>query len=394
MVTTMNYLVAMDSFKGSMTSFQAGQAVENGILRAYAKCEKVQGSETKPIKNELTKPNVTVVPIADGGEGTVEALTFGRNARKLQVSVTGPIGIPVLADYIIVDGDTAIIEMASAAGLPLVPEELRNPLHTTTHGVGELINHAINEGCRRFVIGIGGSATNDCGIGMLQALGFDILDNDLKNVKNGAIGLRDAKIIQDKNINPILKACEFTIACDVDNPLVGEKGCSVIFAPQKGATLEMVKDMDRWMNIFADIVESYVNQTSEYPSRFTPGVGAAGGMGYAFLMFLGGKLMSGAEIVMKWTGLEDKIIGSNYVIIGEGKLDKQSSMGKIPVQIASLASKHGKKVIAFAGIVEDAPEGVEAHQIERGNMSLKEAMITENAIKNLEDAAYNVFLSS
>ncbi len=390
----MKFVVAMDSFKGSMTSLQAGQAVKNGILRAYAKCENVQNNETDSIQNELTKPNVTVVPIADGGEGTVEALTFGRNVRKLQVSVTGPLGTPVLADYIIVDGDTAIIEMASAAGLPLVPEELRNPMHTTTYGVGELINHAICEGCMRFIIGIGGSATNDCGIGMLQALGFDILDNDLKNVKNGTIGLREARIIQDKHINPILKSCEFIIACDVDNPLVGEKGCSVVFAPQKGATPKMVKDMDAWMNSFADIVESYVNYNFQAPSRFTPGAGAAGGMGYAFLMFLGGKLMSGAEIVMKWTGLEEKIIDSNFVIIGEGKLDKQSSMGKIPIQIASLASKHGKKIIAFAGIVEDVPEGVEAHQIERGNMSLSEAMITENAVSNLENTVYNVFLSS
>lgn len=420
----MKILIAMDSFKGSMTSLQAGNAVGNGILKACSS----------------QAPDIKVIPVADGGEGTVEALTYGRQVEKHAVTVTGPLGDPVQAEYIMVASEverkqdnvsqtvrlsqqanesqqeaavnakTAIIEMAQAAGLPLVPEDRRNPLYTTTYGVGELINHAIAEGCRRFIVGIGGSATNDCGIGMLQALGYDfagvdilgeISDNNaLINVKNGAIALQDIAQIIDHNINTLLNDCEFIIACDVDNPLVGDKGCSRIFAPQKGATPEMMENMDRWMNDFADVVENYVNQKTrenhlqnqvltKNTNRYTPGAGAAGGMGYAFLMFLGGKLMSGAQIVMEQNHIKQEIIASDFVITGEGKLDSQSSMGKLPTQIARLAKEHGKRTIAIAGqVAEDFTDSDELYykviQIERGDMNIEDAMKTENAIWNLE----------
>lgn len=395
-----------------MTSLQAGNAVKNGILKACSS----------------QVPDIKVIPVADGGEGTVEALTYGRQVEKHTVSVTGPLGEPVNAEYIVVAIDpqeqqanesqqeaafnakTAIIEMAQAAGLPLVPEDRRNPLYTTTYGVGELINHAIAEGCRRFIVGIGGSATNDCGIGMLQALGYEFAgadnlgeisdDNALKNVKNGAIALQNIAQILDHNTNPLLKECEFIIACDVDNPLVGDKGCSKIFASQKGATPDMVEDMDRWMNDFAEVVENYVNQTAQENhlqnqvltkniNRYTPGTGAAGGLGFAFLMFLGGKLMSGAQIVMEHNHIKQEIIASDFVITGEGKLDSQSSMGKLPTQIARLAKEHGKRTIAIAGQVAadfiDSDElYYKAIQIDRGDMDIEEAIKTENAIRNLE----------
>ncbi len=411
----MKVTIAMDSFKGSMTSLEAGTAVKNGILN----------SQDGTI--DFLQP--TIIPVADGGEGTLEALTFGKSVTRHTLTVTGPLGEPVQASYIMVGEDSAIIEMAEAAGLTLVPEHLRNPLYTTTYGVGELISHAIKQGCIHFIVGIGGSATNDGGIGMLQALGYNILNNDLKNVPFGAMGLSEvAKISPDipcDDTNPtsphdlphLLAKCDFTIACDVDNPLVGERGCSRIFAPQKGATPDMIEDMDRWMNHYADIVEkmcrerddsivsttttngnsnSFIPRTTiTAPNRLTPGTGAAGGLGYAFLMFLGAKLMSGADIVIRETNLEEHIKSSDLVIVGEGKMDAQSLMGKIPFTIAKLAKKYNKKVIAYAGVVEDR-EVLEATNvfdgiftIDRGTMTLDEAMQTSNAMSNLERTVEN-----
>lgn len=391
----MKITVAMDSFKGSMTSLEAGNAVKNGILKYWDLGK--------------SKPDIIAIPVADGGEGTLEALTYGRQVTRHTLTVTGPLGEPVSASYVIADGDTAIIEMAEAAGLTLVPKEKRNPLHTTTYGVGELIMDALNRGCSHFIVGIGGSATNDCGMGMLQALGFDILDNASKNVSYGANGLKDARFVSAKNLPKKLLDCDFMVACDVDNPLVGEKGCSRIFAPQKGATPDMVEQMDGWMNSFADVVEAFYDEstsssgklmdeenTLERYDRFTPGAGAAGGLGYAFLMFLGAKLLPGAQIVIRQTGLEEHIKASDVVIVGEGRLDAQSTMGKIPFAIASLAKKYGKKVIAIAGLVEDESvvktSGVfdEVYTIDRGDMSLDDAMKTENAISNLSKTVESI----
>lgn len=391
----MKVTIAMDSFKGSMTSLEAGTAVKNGILNSQ--------------DGTIDFPQPTIIPVADGGEGTLEALTFGKSVTRHTLTVTGPLGEPVQASYIMVGEDSAIIEMAEAAGLTLVPEHLHNPLYTTTYGVGELINHAIKQGCIHFIVGIGGSATNDGGIGMLQALGYNILNNGLKNVPFGAMELSEvAKISPDipcDDTNPTsphdlphqLAKCDFTIACDVDNPLVGERGCSRIFAPQKGATPEMVEDMDIWMNHYADVVEEMCREgddsiasTTTTPNRFTPGAGAAGGLGYAFLMFLGAKLMSGADIVIGKTNLEEHVKSSYLVIVGEGKMDAQSLMGKIPFTIAKLAKKYNKRVIAYAGVVEDR-EALEAANvfdsifaIDKGTMPIGEAMKTSNAINNLE----------
>ena len=366
----MNIIIGMDSFKGSMTSYEAGLAVKTGIEQL-----------------NMPEHNVTVIPVADGGEGTIEALTYGKKVKTISLRVKGPLGKDILSKYVIVNDETAIIEIAEAAGLTLVNEELRNPLNTTTYGVGEMILHAMNEGCKKFIIGLGGSATNDCGIGMLNALGFDFTYKESKNVKYGAKSLKNISNFSNLSVPGKLYQCDFWVICDVDNPLVGENGCSRIFAPQKGASSAMVDDMDSWMNEFANLVEEKTLNLRY--DRFTPGTGAAGGLGYAFLMFLNAKLLSGAKVVIHETGLENYIKASDLVIVGEGKMDRQSIMGKIPYAIATLAKKYDKRVIAFAGIVEDEAIVYETgvfdriYSVERNGMSVDESMKNENAMKNL-----------
>lgn len=363
---TMSILVALDSFKGSMSSLEAAQAVKNGIIKAYG-----------------SKEEVTIIPVADGGEGTLEALTYGKRVAQHKVEVTGPLGDAVEATYMVVDGHIAIMEMAQAAGLTLVPLEKRNPLYTTTYGVGEMIAHGLSVGCDKFLLGIGGSATNDCGVGMLQALGFQMLDNGLKNVKFGAKGLKEiVEINKDKVISKVFDS-EFIIACDVDNPLLGDRGCSNIFAPQKGATPEMVAAMEEGIKHFVKVV-------GDDDLHCTPGAGAAGGLGYAFLQFLDGKLMSGADMVIKETCLEKYIKTTDIIIVGEGKMDAQTTMGKIPFAIAKLAKKYNKKVVAVAGLVEDKDILMNAGafdyiiSVDNRGMTLEDAMKKENAMHNLE----------
>lgn len=236
----MKVVTAIDSFKGSMTSMEAGFAAAEGIHRVDADAE------------------VQVRPLADGGEGTVEALVEGMNGKTEHVKVTGPLGEPVICEYGIIESTkTAVIEMAGAAGITQVPDEKRNPLYTTTYGVGEVIKDAIEKGCRRFIVGIGGSATNDGGVGMLQALGYAFLDKDGKQVLPGARGLKDITEITAAYVIPELAECKFRVACDVTNPLCGELGCSAIYGPQKGATPEMIQDMDQWLGAYAELAKKY-----------------------------------------------------------------------------------------------------------------------------------------
>jgi len=372
----MKVTVAIDSFKGSLSAFQAGEAVKEGIIRAF--------------------PNaiVNIRPIADGGEGTVEAIVSANNGEYRKVTVKDPLGRPVLAEYgFIPDMKTAVIEMSSAAGLPLLSDEERNPLNATTYGVGEMIADAIDNGCRKFIIGIGGSATNDGGVGMLQALGFEFLDSDGNDVLPGAKGLKDILRIVTDNANPKLSECEFLVACDVKNPLCGSNGCSAVFSPQKGATPEMVEDMDVWLNEYAHLTKEVLPLSD----KDAPGTGAAGGMGFAFLSYLGATLQSGIELVIQKTELEKYITDSDIVVTGEGRLDSQSYMGKTPIGIAKLAKKHTKPVIAFTGAVtEDAnicnEHGIDAFfPILRKPCTLAEAMDINNARKNLSDTAEQVF---
>ena len=372
----MRVVVAIDSFKGSMSSLEAGEAISNGIKKAHKDAE------------------VEIRPLADGGEGTVEALSIGMGGKLINVDVTGPVGRKVNAVYGIVDSSkTAIIEMSQAAGITLVSGDEKNPLYTTTFGVGELIKDAINKGCRHFVVGIGGSATNDCGIGMLQALGYEFLDKDGKQVGFGASGVRDIVSIRDENVIKELSECYFRVACDVNNPLCGDLGCSAIYGPQKGATKEMVADMDGWLKSYSKIVkEKYPDADCEYP-----GTGAAGGLGYAFFNFTNSKLESGIKIVLDETKLEEYVKDADIVVTGEGRLDHQTVMGKAPVGVANIAKKYNKKVIAFTGsVTEDAgvcnEHGIDAFfPILRRIVTLEEAMQTDTAKKNLTDTAEQVF---
>ena len=372
----MKVVTAIDSFKGSMTSMEAGFAAAEGIHRVDADAE------------------VQVRPLADGGEGTVEALVAGMNGKTEHVKVTGPLGEPVICEYGIIESTkTAVIEMAGAAGITQVPDEKRNPLYTTTYGVGEVIKDAIEKGCRRFIVGIGGSATNDGGVGMLQALGFGFLDKNGNQIRFGAKGLEDLESITTDHVLPELKECTFRIACDVSNPLCGEQGCSAIYGPQKGATSTMILQMDKWLAYYAALArEQFPHADAKYP-----GAGAAGGIGFAFLTFCNATLESGIKIILEETHLEKYIRDADVVITGEGRLDGQTVMGKAPIGVARIAKKYEKPVLAFSGcVVKEAvacnAEGIDAFfPILRNVVSLDEAMHTDNAMTNMADTAEQVF---
>ena len=376
----MKVVVAIDSFKGSLSSMEAGQAIAEGVKCVYQNAE------------------VVVRPLADGGEGTVETLVEGMGGIFVTKKVTGPLGEKVEAIYGIIESKddlskTAIIEMSATAGITLVPEESRNPMNTTTFGVGELILDAIERGCRHFIVGIGGSATNDGGVGMLQALGYDFLTREGKAISYGGNGLRELVSIEESNVHPNLKECTFKVACDVTNPLCGENGSSAIFGPQKGATPEMVHELDQLLLHYAELSKGIHSNAD----RFYPGTGAAGGMGFAFLTYTNATLDSGIQIVLTETKLEELIATADFVVTGEGRLDGQTALGKAPIGVASLAKKHQKKVLAFAGAVtKDAKEcnqhGIDAFfPILRGVVTLKEAMKKEVAHQNMVDTVEQVF---
>lgn len=372
----MKVVVAIDSLKGSLSSLEAGEAIKSGVLKAMPEAE------------------VCVRPLADGGEGTVEALALGMGGELKTVEVTGPLGEKVNCLYgILEESKTAIVEMSGAAGITLVSDELRNPLHTTTYGVGEVIKDAIANGCRHFIVGIGGSATNDGGIGMLQALGFGMLDKDGNQVPFGAKGIKEIVTITDDQVIPELKECSFRIACDVTNPLCGERGCSAVYGPQKGATPEMVKEMDAWLADYAKLVSAkYEKADAEYP-----GTGAAGGMGFAFLAYTNAVLESGIKIILEETKLEDYVKDADIIITGEGRLDGQTAFGKAPIGVAKIAKKFDKTVLAFAGsVTKDAvvcnEHGIDAFfPILRRIQTLQEAMTPEIARDNMVTTVEQVF---
>lgn len=369
-------VVAIDSFKGSLTTFETGKAVKEAAEKVYPDVETV------------------ISPIADGGEGTVEAIISANNGEIIETNVCNPLGKVISANYgYIPKTKTAIIEMSAAAGITLIKDNERNPMNTTTYGVGEMILDAISKGCRRFIIGIGGSSTNDGGVGMLQALGFEFLDKSGNQVLFGAKGLKDIAIIKTENAAVELKECSFCVACDVKNVLCGNDGCSAIYGPQKGATPEMIKDMDLWLGNYARITKEVI-PTSD--ANF-PGTGAAGGMGFALLSYLGATLMSGIELVINETALERHIKNADLVITGEGRLDGQSYMGKAPIGVAKLAKKYNKPVIAFSGSATDDAVACNEYGIDaffpilRKPCTLEEAMNVDTAYKNIADTAEQVF---
>lgn len=372
----MKIVISIDSLKGSLTSIEAANAIKKGILSVD------------------NKSDVVIMPLADGGEGTVEALVQGMNGEEKVISVTGPINEKVNATYgILKETNTAIIEMAQASGLPLVPAELRNPLNTTTYGVGEIIKEAIEKGCRNFIVGIGGSATNDCGVGMLQALGFEFYDENDNLVGLGGKVLNQIKIIKTDNKLKELDECNFKIACDVNNPLYGENGAAYIYGPQKGATEEIVKELDKGLKNFAEVVKDDLGKDIAHIG----GAGAAGGLGFGFLGFLNSKLESGIKIILDEIKLEEVVKDADIVITGEGRLDNQTAMGKAPIGVAKLAKKHGAKVIAIAGCttpdaVKCNEEGIDAYfSIVNKAMTIDEAMKKENATQNMIETTIQIF---
>ncbi len=371
----MNIVIAIDSFKGSLSTLQAGNAAASGIRRIYPDAE------------------IQVFPIADGGEGTVNALVSGLHGTYCTAKVADPLGREISARYGILPNNTAVIEMAAASGLPLLSPAKRNPLHTTTYGFGQLIRDAIGQGCRNFILGIGGSATNDGGVGCLQALGFEFKDLNGKQVSFGAKGLSDIVRISDENAIHELKNCTFHVACDVKNPLCGEHGCSAVFAPQKRADAEMIARMDKDLRHFAELTR-HIHPDAD-PDH--AGAGAAGGLGFGLMSYLEAKLESGIDLIIRETGLEDSIRSADLVITGEGCLDAQTAMGKAPIGIAKIAKKYGKPVIGFSGVVKDGAADCNAVGIDaffpilRSVGTPEDAMDTERAAKNLSDTAEQVF---
>jgi len=420
-VRVMKVVIAIDSFKGSLSSVEAGNAAAMGVRRAFpdAVCD--------------------VRPLADGGEGTVDALVAGLGGEMKTVTVTGPAGKPTVAKYGLLSGGTAVMEMAQAAGITLVSSAEKNPLFTTTCGVGEMIVDAVKNGAKKFVIGIGGSATNDGGAGMLQALGFRLLDaagNDLP--RGGAALAKLEKIEPPLSTSTFNLNLPFRIACDVTNPLCGPNGASAVFGPQKGATPEMVKELDSALAHFAAAAEELKksgegeqrNSQTCAPSALTsgqataspllasanktkfttvnlnlqpqplslfPGAGAAGGLGFAFKAFLNAELVPGVDLILSETGLEDAVRDADVVVTGEGRLDGQTVMGKAPIGVARLAKKYGKRVLAFSGCVGDGVEAVNAAGIDaffpilRKIVTLDEALDVKTASENLSATVEQAF---
>lgn len=373
----MKVLVAIDSFKGSLSSLEAGLAIKEGLSGL---CD------------------VVVKPVADGGEGSVEALADALGGKFVDIITLNPLGEKILARYALA-GKLAVMEMASASGLTLLTKEQRNPLKTSTFGFGLMIKDAISRGARKFIIGIGGSATNDAGTGMLSALGYEFLDENGKILAGTGENLINIRDIQTKNRLKELSECEFLIACDVDNPLFGENGAAYVYGPQKGADKKMVKELDGGLRNFANMIARYFGCDESK----LKGAGAAGGLGFGFVSFLKAKLEPGVQIIAKEIGLEALIKEADLIITGEGKMDFQSSMGKTPTGIALIAKKYNKPVIALAGCVQDGAKECNNHGIDaffsilNEPLSLKKAMQKDIAKQNLKrtaNQALRLFMSA
>ncbi len=390
----MKIVVAIDSFKGSLTSMEAGEAARGGIQKAVESLQQ-KASKAGNEAFDAEEFEVVVKPLADGGEGTTEAFISGLGGRFEEVSVTGPMGSRVIARYgILSDGKTAIIEMAESSGITLVDRKVLDPWNATTYGLGELILDALDKGCRDFIIGIGGSATTEAGFGMLQALGFKFYDRDGKLLSDKFENLDKVESIDTYDVDARLDSCRFNIACDVKNPLYGSDGAVYVFGKQKGVKDDERESMDQSIRNFASVVAEKLGVNYDA----FPGTGAAGGLGFAFLSFFKNvSLKPGIDIVMDAIGLEELFKTADVVVTGEGRLDGQTAMGKVPVGVAKLAKKYGCKVIAVAGAVDDDAaacndEGIDAFfPILRNICTLDEAMDRTNAAKNLQATLEQIF---
>ena len=372
----MKFVLATDSFKESMTSIEACNVMEKAI---------------KKIKSDA---EVIKVPMADGGEGTVEALVNSTSGTFVETEVLNPLGQKIKASYgILGDKKTAVIEMAKASGIELIKREDRNPMITTTYGTGQLIKHAIENGIKHLVIGIGGSATNDGGIGMLKALGFEFLDENGHDAGEGGQALKKVKCILTQNKNSLLDECHFQVACDVTNPLCGKNGATYIYGPQKGVTDDIKENLDQAMAQYANVTAKYLG--CDYSNA--AGAGAAGGLGFALLSYLNASLTPGIDLILNAVELEKELKDADVAVTGEGRLDHQTAMGKAPIGVTKLAKKYNAKVIAFAGSV--TPEATACNQagidaffpIVRGITTLEEAMNPECAKTNMRAAVEQVF---
>lgn len=338
----MKILVAPDSFKGSLTALEAAENIKRGI------------------HNYDPKINVDLLPMADGGEGTVQSLVDATDGEIIEKEVTGPLGNKVEAFYgLLGDGKTAVIEMAAASGLPLVPEEKRDPSKTTTYGTGELIASALDAGAQKIIIGIGGSATNDAGVGVAQALGAEILDKHDEQIGYGGGNLDQIEKINLENLDSRLNDVEVLVACDVDNPLYGENGAAYVYGPQKGADQKMVEKLDQNLRHFNQIVIKELNKNTNE----IPGAGAAGGLGAGLVAFLDAELKPGVDIILDFINFKSRLEGVDLVITGEGMLDGQSIYGKTPVGVSRSAAQKGIPVVAVAGTLGSGVEKVLDHGI-------------------------------
>ncbi|WP_318489970.1 glycerate kinase [Photobacterium leiognathi] len=369
----MKIIIAPDSYKESLTAMEVATAIENGFRQVIPNAEYIK------------------LPMADGGEGTMQSLVDASNGTIIEHSVTGPLGEQVNGFFgLMGDGKTAIIEMAAASGLHLVSPELRNPMLTTSFGTGELILAALDKGVEHIIVGIGGSATNDGGIGMAQALGVRLLDENNKQISYGGGVLDRLHRIDMSNIDPRLRSVKLEVACDVDNPLCGEKGASQVFGPQKGATPEMVTQLDNNLAHYAEIIKRDLGNDV----KDMAGAGAAGGMGAALLGLFNAQLRPGIEIVMDAVNLADVLKDADLVITGEGRIDSQTIHGKTPIGVARTAKRFNKPVIGIAGSLSYDCNVVHEHGIDAvfsvvpRSVSLAEAL-AEAAI-NVELTARNV----
>ncbi|WP_054178194.1 glycerate 2-kinase [Trabulsiella odontotermitis] len=363
----MKIVIAPDSYKESLSATEVAQAIEKGFREIFPDAQYVK------------------VPVADGGEGTVEAMIAATQGTAMTAHVTGPLGEPVEAMWgISGDGHTAFIEMAAASGLALVPPAQRNPLLTTSRGTGELILQALDHGAQNIIIGIGGSATNDGGAGMMQALGASLCDANGTAIGFGGGCLMSLNAIDLSQLDARLKTCSIRVACDVTNPLIGDRGASRIFGPQKGASEAMIAELDRNLEHYAEVIK----KSLRIDVKEVPGAGAAGGMGAALMAFLGAELRSGIEIVTQALNLEEHIHDCSLVITGEGRLDSQSIHGKVPVGVASVAKKYHKPVIGIAGSLTHDVGVVHQHGIDAVFSVLTSISTLEEAFRGAFDNIY------
>ena len=356
-------VVASDSFKGCLRSDQVAAAVAEGFQNAIPGCDVVK------------------LTVGDGGEGTMDALISALGGKRVVLTVQDPLGRPVEAEYAILTDGSAVIEISKCSGLMLLSAQERNPLKTSTYGAGQLIADALDRGCRRFRVCIGGSATNDAGTGMLEALGYRFVDFAGTEMNGCGEALEKIAHIDSSAAMPEIKEAEFIVACDVDSPLYGPKGAAYVFAPQKGADAAMVEELDRGLRHFADIMQ----KCTGLDVADMPGAGAAGGLGAAFKAFLNAELKKGADMVLDAVRFDEQIVGADLVITGEGKIDSQTMAGKLPAAVAERAAAQNVPVVAICGYsdIDILPGFHEIYPVTPESMPLHEAMNPETAGRNI-----------